>query len=220
MQFYKSPTHVLSVLACLATGMITLSQSASAADAPPSPSAQSTKESTTIPVRRIITIDDKNGLSTVQTDGRAPNVIGGLTELWTTDSGPADQHSTVDRGALSHSLNPPGHGTVFRYFQIPPQSKMANLSAEEKRKMWADLFKSMNAADAQSDTRRDPGMHRTPTVDYIILLSGQITMVLDKQEVDMRPFDTVIQRGTNHAWVNKGTDDALLMAVLVDDNRK
>jgi hypothetical protein len=203
----------------LATGIITLSQSASAADTPPA-ATESAQQSTTIPVRRIVTIDDKSGLSTVQTDGPAPNVIGGLTELWTTDAGPADQQSTVDRGALSHSLNPPKHGTVFRYFQIPPQSKMANLSAEEKRKMWSDLFKSMNAADAQPDTRRDPGMHRTPTVDYIILLSGQITLVLDKQEIDMHPFDAVVQRGTNHAWVNKGTEDALLMAVLVDDNHK
>ena len=93
---------------------------------------------------------------------------------------------------------------------------MAQLSDEEKRALWAGLFKTMNAPDAQPDTRRDPGMHRTPTTDYIILLSGQITLVLDKQEVDMRPFDTVIQRGTNHAWVNKGNEDALLMAVLVD----
>jgi mannose-6-phosphate isomerase-like protein (cupin superfamily) len=199
--------------------MINPPQPASAADAP-SPTAQPTKQNTTIPIRRIVTIDDKNGLSTVQMDGPAPNVIGGLTELWTIGSGPADQHSTVDRGALSHSLNPPKHGTVFRYFQIPPESRLANLSGEEKRKIWADLFESMYAPDAQPDTRRDPGMHRTPTVDYIILLSGQITMVLDKQEVDMRPFDAVIQRGTNHAWVNKGTEDALLMAVLVDDNRE
>ena len=93
---------------------------------------------------------------------------------------------------------------------------MANLSDAKKRELWASLFKAMNASDAQPDTRRDPGMHRTPTTDYIILLSGQITLVLDKQEVDMRPFDTVIQRGTNHAWVNKGSEDALLMAVLVD----
>jgi quercetin dioxygenase-like cupin family protein len=59
-------------------------------------------------------------------------------------------------------------------------------------------------------------MHQSPTTDYIILLKGKITLVLDTEEVDLQPLDVVIQRGTNHAWVNRGTEDALLMAVLVD----
>jgi uncharacterized cupin superfamily protein len=58
-------------------------------------------------------------------------------------------------------------------------------------------------------------MHKTPSVDYIILLSGEITLVLDDGEVDLKPFDAVVQRGTNHAWVNRGSEPALLMAVLV-----
>ncbi|WP_447766287.1 cupin domain-containing protein [Pseudomonas reinekei] len=59
-------------------------------------------------------------------------------------------------------------------------------------------------------------MHQSTTTDYIILLQGAITLVLDDEEVDMKPFDVVIQRGTNHSWVNRGEVDALLMAVLVD----
>ncbi|WP_415264966.1 cupin domain-containing protein [Pseudomonas serbica] len=59
-------------------------------------------------------------------------------------------------------------------------------------------------------------MHKSATTDYIILLQGAITLVLDDDEVDMKPFDVVIQRGTNHSWVNRGEVDALLMAVLVD----
>ncbi|MNP16249.1 hypothetical protein D3C76_1086370 [compost metagenome] len=59
-------------------------------------------------------------------------------------------------------------------------------------------------------------MHKSATTDYIILLQGSITLVLDEGEVDMNPFDVVIQRGTNHSWVNRGAVDALLMAVLVD----
>ncbi|MGO9603984.1 MAG: hypothetical protein ACLQAT_11385 [Candidatus Binataceae bacterium] len=56
--------------------------------------------------------------------------------------------------------------------------------------------------------------YRTSTVDYIILLSGQVTMLLDKAEVDLKPFDVVIQRGTNHVWVNKGKEPPMLVAVL------
>jgi quercetin dioxygenase-like cupin family protein len=60
-------------------------------------------------------------------------------------------------------------------------------------------------------------MHKSTTTDYIILLKGEITLVLDKEERTLKPLDCVVQRGTNHAWVNRGTEPALLMAVLVDD---
>lgn len=169
-----------------------------------------------IPVRRIITCDDKEGRSSVLSDGPATHCIGGLTELWTTGKGPHDHSSTTDYGALSNSLEPSPAGTVFRFFQIPPASDSAHLSTEEKAKAWNDLFLSMNAGHVQPDTRRDPGMHKSATTDYIILLQGSITLVLDDDEVEMKPFDVVIQRGTNHSWVNRGDVDALLMAVLVD----
>jgi quercetin dioxygenase-like cupin family protein len=61
-------------------------------------------------------------------------------------------------------------------------------------------------------------MHKTETIDYIILLKGDITLILDEEEVDLKPFDVVVQRGTNHAWVNNGNEPALLIAVLVDSN--
>lgn len=169
-----------------------------------------------IPVRRIITCDDKDGRSYVLSDAPATNCIGGLTELWKTGKAPHDPHSTVDNGALSKSLEPPASGTVFRFFQIPPAADSAHLSPEEKAKSWSDLFETMNARHVQTDTRRDPGMHKSATTDYIILLQGSITLVLDEGEVDMNPFDVVIQRGTNHSWVNRGDADVLLMAVLVD----
>ena len=63
-------------------------------------------------------------------------------------------------------------------------------------------------------------MHKTETVDYIILLKGDVTLILDDEEIDIKPFDVVVQRGTNHAWVNNGTEPALLIAVLIDGNIK
>jgi hypothetical protein len=59
-------------------------------------------------------------------------------------------------------------------------------------------------------------MHCSRTTDYIVLLPSEITLLLDEDEVDLKPFDTVIQRATNHAWRNRGSVPALLMAVLVD----
>lgn len=169
-----------------------------------------------IPVRRIITADDKNGRSSVLIDSHATNITGPLTELWRTGKGPHDHGSFVDLGDVSKALEPPASGTVFRFFQIAPQSESAHQSREERVKFWEDLFASVEAHGVQPDTRRDPGMHKSTTTDYIILLQGSITLVLDDGEVDLKPFDVVIQRGTNHAWVNRGDVPAQLMAVLVD----
>jgi quercetin dioxygenase-like cupin family protein len=90
------------------------------------------------------------------------------------------------------------------------------LSAEENEQIHAERFAAMGASQCRLDTSRHPAMHTTRTVDYIILLSGEVTMLLDKGEVHMKPLDVVIQRGTNHGWVNKGKEPALLVAVLVD----
>ena len=59
-------------------------------------------------------------------------------------------------------------------------------------------------------------MHKTETIDYIILLKGDVTLLVDKDEVELKPHDVVVQRGTNHAWINKGSEPALLIAVLID----
>ena len=59
-------------------------------------------------------------------------------------------------------------------------------------------------------------MHKTETIDYIILLKGDVSLILDEEEVRLQPFDVVVQRGTNHAWVNHSDEPALLIAVLID----
>ena len=84
--------------------------------------------------------------------------------------------------------------------------------------MAAQAFENVGAAHHRIDTSRHPAMHKTETIDYIILLKGDVTLILDEEEVDLKPFDVVVQRGTNHAWVNNGNEPALLIAVLVDSN--
>ena len=78
----------------------------------------------------------------------------------------------------------------------------------------------MGASHERVDTSRHPSMHKTKTIDYIILLKGDITLLLDEDEVRLKPFDVVVQRGTNHAWVNNGSEPALLIAVLIDSEIK
>ena len=78
----------------------------------------------------------------------------------------------------------------------------------------------MGATHERVDTSRHPSMHKTKTIDYIILLKGDITLLLDEDEVRLKPFNVVVQRGTNHAWVNNGSEPALLIAVLIDSEFK
>ena len=169
------------------------------------------------PIRRIVTTNDADGKSRVMIDGVADNIITVLTELWITERGAVDHRDGVDHGARSTQLEPPEGGTLFRYFEIPPESETAHLSEDEKRKAAAEWFGAMNGGHLQPDTTRHPAMHKSATTDYIILLAGEITLVLEKEERTLKPFDCVVQRGTNHAWVNRGKENALLMAVLVSD---
>ena len=77
-------------------------------------------------------------------------------------------------------------------------------------------FAQVHAEHHLIDTTKHPAMHKTETIDYIILLKGDVSLILDEEEVRLKPFDVVVQRGTNHAWVNHGDEPALLIAVLID----
>ena len=91
---------------------------------------------------------------------------------------------------------------------------------EKLEEATARAFELMGAAHERVDTSRHPAMHKTKTIDYIILLSGDVTLLLDEDEVRLKPFNVVVQRGTNHAWVNNGNEPALLIAVLIDSDLK
>jgi len=170
-------------------------------------------------IRRIVTSNDANGKSGVMIDGIAAKTITVLTEMWLTDDKAADDLDGKDHAERSTQLEPPRGGTLFRYFEIAPESETAHLSDDEKREANKEWFAAMNGAHLQPDTSVHPAMHKSCTTDYIILLSGEITLVLEREERTLKPFDCVIQRGTNHAWVNRGKEPALLMAVLIDDGR-
>lgn len=169
-------------------------------------------------IRRVVTGDDANGNSVVRFDSVLPRRMGsnrrGLTEIWNTDGAPVDPKTVQDRIELPFALTPPSGGSRMLFFTVAPENPNADRAAEEKRA--AEAFGAYNAGHARPNTARSPWMHKTDTVDYVIVLQGEVSIVLDEDERLLKPFDVVIQRGTNHAWINRGTEPVLLAVVLVD----
>ena len=169
-------------------------------------------------MRRIITGHNQDGKSIVTLDGPPARSIGedvgGLFELWNTDGSDIISTDEIDRADEDILLSPPNGGTKFRYFQINPLPE--GVPDAMMQEIAADAFEKIGAAHHRVDTTKHPAMHKTETIDYIILLKGDVTLILDEEEIDLKPFDVVVQRGTNHAWVNNGSEPALLIAVLID----
>ena len=169
-------------------------------------------------MRRIVTGHNEKGKSIITLDGPPARSIGedvgGLFELWNTDGEDINSTDNLDRADQDIILSPPSGGTKCRYFQINPIPE--GLPETVLQDLAAEAFEKIGAAHHRIDTSKHPAMHKTETIDYIILLKGDVTLILDEEEIDLEPFDVVVQRGTNHAWVNNGTDPALLIAVLVD----
>ena len=173
-------------------------------------------------MRRIITGHNAEGKSVITIDGPPARSLseneGGLYELWNTDGNEINTLDDIDRADSEVLLSPPVGGTKFRYFQINPTPE--GVPADLIESATAAAFEKMGAAHHRVDTTRHPAMHKTKTIDYIILLRGDVTLLLDEEEVDLKPFDVVVQRGTNHAWVNNGSETALFIAVLIDSDLK
>ena len=168
--------------------------------------------------RRVITGHNASGKSVVMIDGPPARILGsdlrGLAEIWNTDNSTVNAQDATDRADIDVVLSPIANGSKFRFFAVAPEDP--SISDAEREARVSERFAAMGAAHERVDTSRHAAMHKTETVDYIILLSGEVTLLLDEDERDLKPFDVVVQRGTNHAWINKGKEPALLIAVLLD----
>ena len=160
-------------------------------------------------VRRIVTIDDDSGKSVaihdgptsdVRTDPARPGFAS--TRIWVTDTTPASITHARDPLALPHTIEPPPRGSVCRIVTLPPEAAFrGKVGASEV----AAFFRAMGspAASTYSAQAPHPYMQKTRTLDFCLILEGEITLVLDTQEVRLAKGDTVVQRGTNHAWSNR-----------------
>ena len=168
------------------------------------------------PIRRVVTGHNAQGKSVIASDAPSPHLLMipgqdhfGMTNLWVTDGAPADNSGGRDAAARPVVLEPPAGGTIFRVVEFLPDQSLAGFDRKA-------AFESMGAGHAMDrDASRHPGMHKTATVDYAIVLSGEIWALMDEGETLLRTGDVLVQRGTNHAWSNRGSAPCLVAFILV-----
>ena len=160
--------------------------------------------------RRVVT-GHRNGKGVVLYDGPAPNrklrQASGLvsTLLWVTDESPADISGSADRAEREIGVPPPPRGSIFRVVEFPPARQGVSREA---------VLEEMGLPHQSHSIH--PGMHKTRSIDYAVVMEGEIDMLLDDGEVHLAAGDVLVQQGTNHAWVNRGTRPCRIAFVLID----
>jgi mannose-6-phosphate isomerase-like protein (cupin superfamily) len=173
-------------------------------------------------VRRVVTGHDAQGRAIVASDGPVPVTYRNplrpgyvWSQVWMTDGSPAVIDNEQDPTQRPVRIEPMPMGSVIRVIEFPPETPESLAAARQQSHA---IFSSMGSAAAATGTTesRHPLMHRTETIDYGIVLDGELTMVLDEAEVPLRAGDIVVQRGTNHAWSNRSDKPARMAFILLD----
>lgn len=174
------------------------------------------------PIHRVVTGHDADGKAIVASDGPLPTVahiaaIPGTVfhEVWSTAATPAPVDNGADPTVGPLTLPPPPQGTRIRFVDIPPDT--AEFLAHGASNMKA-AFSQIGDEKASTVKAHSPHplMHRTESVDYGVVMEGELTLVLDDSEVQLQPGSVVVQRGTNHAWANRSGKPCRMLFVLID----
>ena len=169
-------------------------------------------------IHRVVTGLDANNKSTTLFDSQVPLEVGKSGSpgavLWVTDSYPLG-FSQEDTGKRPIGIAPPANGTVIRVVEFPPidDATVAKMDPNFMMKVVGDN------APARGVPVSNPLMHRTRTVDYAIVMSGEIDMMLDDKTVHLKAGDVAVQQATNHAWLNHGTEPCRIVFVLLDSKQ-
>jgi len=172
-----------------------------------------------VPIRRVVTGKDAAGKAVVLMDNAAPNVRErkdagvAATFLWLTESTPANISQLHGPDAFPSGITPPSNGTIFRVVEFAPEK---HITANYETRLRHTQQLGLAPEGPSRDRPRDPGMHRTRTLDYAIVLTGEIDMLLDDSEVHLKAGDVLIQQATNHAWVNRGERPCQVAFILID----
>ena len=170
--------------------------------------------------RRVVTGHDEHGKAIVVSDETAsqylerPNRPGvRLTNFWIERGSPAEYDGPTETCTGEFVLHPPPLGSTFRCVEFLPEDPEVLAKLDGKT-----AFGEMGASANIVEDGRHPFMHRTDSLDYAIVLTGEIWMMMDEEDDDLllKAGDVLIQRGNNHAWSNRGTEPCVIAFVLID----
>jgi mannose-6-phosphate isomerase-like protein (cupin superfamily) len=173
-------------------------------------------------IRRVVTGHDSHGDAIIAIDGPLTTVVAlahipgtVFHEVWSTEGSPAPVGNGPDPSVGPLRLPPPKLGTRIRFVDIPPDTE--EFLRQGAGKMHA-AFEEIGDATASTVKGYSPHplMHRTESIDYGVVISGEMTLVLDRDETLLKTGDVVIQRGTNHAWANRSGKLCRMLFILVD----
>lgn len=166
-------------------------------------------------LRRVVTALDANNKSVALFNAMVPLKLGGAGEgvatIWVTQKSPADFSWNDDRSTERKGFSPVRGGTQFLIIDFPPVGP-------EVDKLPMDTMMKVVGADApqRGMPPSNPLMHRTRTVDYAVIMQGEIDMMLDTGPVHLKAGDVVVQQATNHAWLNRGKEPCRIAFVMMD----
>lgn len=171
-------------------------------------------------IRRVVTGIAPDGSATIVSDGRAPRIndfehTPGMSNalFWGTEPGDTLKDAARDRSAELGFVAGAG-GTRFTLVRFPPNSVFASPDFDPAAAGAEQLERSPGLAELFEPDA--PGKHTTPTVDYVVLLSGELWLELDNgEETLLHPGDIVIQNATRHSWAVRGDAPATIAVVLV-----
>lgn len=171
-------------------------------------------------VRRVVTGHDADGKAIVASDTEVDGVRPRLTPgsefhvLWGADEPPSFPGS----GDMPphHTYFPPVGGFRFGLFTVPPGARTASAALPDDLEVALAEFDAALPGLASHMELDAPGMHTTATIDFEVVIDGEVWLELDDGvEVHLRPGDTVVQNGTRHAWRNHGDVPCRIAVTLI-----
>lgn len=173
------------------------------------------------PIHRVVTGHDGEGKAIVSSAGPLPTVveiaaIPGTVfhEVWSTAATPAPIDNGADPTTGALMLPPPPQGSRMRFVDIPPDTdEFLAHGAGRMRHAFAQI--GDEKASTVKTASPHPLMHRTESIDYGVVIEGEMTLLLDDAEVLLEPGSVVIQRGTNHAWANRSGKPCRMLFILI-----
>jgi uncharacterized cupin superfamily protein len=161
-------------------------------------------------VRRIVVVDE-NERSKAIADGPTPDIRtdparpGFMSaRMWVSDATPVPLRGLRESVHLPHALEPPANGSLCRVVTFPPEATYLKRVGPSEVQNHFELMGSPGASTYAAGAPH-PYMQRTRTLDFCLVIDGEIILVLDTTEVQLKAGDIVVQRGTNHAWSNRSS---------------